>query len=75
MHNQKVVDAIQAVLEKKATKDQLSYSIEGRSVPSYSHDELYRLLIKYEARVRRTNGRRATATRDYLRQPFNDLAL
>ncbi len=39
-HAKKTLDAIEAVLEDKATQDQLSYSIGGRSLSRFSWEEL-----------------------------------
>ena len=37
---ERTLEVVEAVLEKKATKDQLSYSIAGRSITKYSFKEL-----------------------------------
>ena len=52
----KILDAITAVLEKRATKDQQSYSIGGRSLARMPIDELMRFEGVYRARVARENG-------------------
>lgn len=49
-HTYKVLSAIRAVLENKATKDQSSYSINGRSINRYSFEELTKLEKQYLAR-------------------------
>jgi len=41
-HVKKVLDAIEAVIEGRATQDHLSYSIAGRSISKMSPDELIR---------------------------------
>ncbi len=46
-HVKKVLDALEALLEGKASKDQISYSIAGRSVSRLSPDELIRWRNKY----------------------------
>lgn len=46
-HVKKVLDALEATLEDKATLDQLSYSIQGRSLSKMSPEDLYRWRDKY----------------------------
>jgi hypothetical protein len=46
-HVKKVLDALEALIEGKASVDQLSYSIAGRSVSRLSPDELLRWRNKY----------------------------
>jgi len=48
-HNKKVLDSIMAVIEKRATKDQESYSLNGRSLTRTSVEELQRLKNNYQA--------------------------
>lgn len=48
-HAKKMLDAIKAVLEKKAGDDVLSYTIKGRSLQHYSHAELIKLRQTYQA--------------------------
>lgn len=48
-HVKKTLDAIEAVIEGKATKDQQSYSVAGRSLSRMSWDELLKLRSKYSA--------------------------
>jgi len=50
-HAKTVLDAIEALLEGKATKDQASYSIAGRSLARYTFEELLVLRSKYQAEV------------------------
>ncbi len=64
-HVQRVLDALTAVIEGKATHDQLSYSVEGVSIARMSPTELlafrdrYVLLRQNElARERRAAGKR-----------------
>ena len=46
-HAKKVLDAIEAVLENRATKDQESYSIAGRSLSRTSIADLLKLRDRY----------------------------
>jgi hypothetical protein len=46
-HVKTTLDAIEAVLESKATKDQASYSIAGRALTTYSWEELIAMRSKY----------------------------
>ena len=48
-HAKKALDAIEAVLENKATQDQLSYSIGGRSLSRFSWAELIEARDRYRA--------------------------
>ena len=50
-HAKKVLEAIEAVLENRAGKDQEEYSIAGRSLKRTPLDELYALRSKYRAEV------------------------
>ena len=50
-HAAKMVDAIEALLENKATKDQLSYSIQGRSITKLSPEETIKWLNFYRGEV------------------------
>ena len=43
------LDAIETVLEGKATEDVLSYSIQNRSLSKFSHEELIAARDKYKA--------------------------
>ena len=61
-HAEKVLDAIEAVIEGRASKDQASYSIEGRSLSRTPIDELLRLRATYRAEVNQhRNKERADA--------------
>jgi hypothetical protein len=46
-HVKITLDALQATLEGKATKDQEAWTVEGRSVSRYSFEELRVMLDKY----------------------------
>ena len=48
-HAKKVLDAIEAVIENRATVDQSSFSIAGRSLSRMSIDELLTLKNRYKA--------------------------
>jgi hypothetical protein len=48
-HAKKVLDALEAVILNKASKDQLSYSIGGRSISRLSPAELFEWRDKYRA--------------------------
>lgn len=52
-HAEICLDAIEAVLQNKATKDQFSYSIAGRALSRYSWRELIAMRSHYRAEVRR----------------------
>lgn len=65
-HAGKVLEALEAVIEGKASADQLTYSIAGRSISRYSPDEIiqwrehYRAEVKKEAReLNQEQGRTA----------------
>lgn len=47
-HVKKVLDALEAVLENKATLDQTSYSIQGRSLSRMSPEELLKWYDRYK---------------------------
>jgi len=51
-HAAKVFEALKAVMESKATADQLSYSIAGRSITKLSPEELLKWLNFYKRQVR-----------------------
>lgn len=64
-HVYRTLMAIRATIEKKASKDQLSYTINGRSLQRYTFDELSRLETQYTRRYKaekdaldRKNGRK-----------------
>lgn len=48
-HNKKVLDAINAVIENRATLDQESYSIMGRALKRTPMEDLLKLKDKYQA--------------------------
>jgi hypothetical protein len=52
-HERKVLDAINATIEKTATKEQQSYSIAGRSISRRSVTELLELRKEYERLVQK----------------------
>lgn len=52
-HAKKVLDAIEAVLENRASQDQMSYSIAGRSLSRMSIDDLMRFRDRYRAEYNR----------------------
>jgi hypothetical protein len=52
-HAQKVLDAIEAVIEKRATRDQESYEVEGRKLTRTPLADLIRLRQLYRAEVAR----------------------
>ena len=52
-HAEKVLDAIEAVLEARATKDQSSYTIEGRTLSRTPIEDLLRLRDVYRNEVNR----------------------
>lgn len=52
-HAEKVLDAIEAVIERRASKDQEEYSIGGRSLKRTPIGDLIRLRDKYKAEVAR----------------------
>ena len=52
-HARKVLDAIAAVIENRATKDQMRYQIEGRELQRCPLEDLTRFRIFYAAEVAR----------------------
>ena len=52
-HAEKVLDSIEAVLESRATKEVLSFSVEGNSLSSYPHEQLLVLRSRYRIEVER----------------------
>lgn len=52
-HARKTLDAIEAVIEKRATKDQESYSIAGRSLSRMNIADLMSFKDQYRAEVKR----------------------
>ena len=61
-HVKQVLDALEATILGKASSDQLSYSIAGRSLSKFSPEELYTWRNKYRAEYLREE-RRAGRTR------------
>ena len=56
-HAKKTLDALEAVIEGKASRDQLAYSIAGRSLSRMSPDELIRWRDHYRAEWKRERNR------------------
>jgi hypothetical protein len=56
-HARKVLDAINAVIENRATVDQQSYSIAGRSLTRMSLDDLLKFKNVYQAQVAKEEGK------------------
>ena len=52
-HAQTVLDSIEAVLESRATKEVMSFSVEGNSLSSYPHEQLLVLRSRYRIEVER----------------------
>lgn len=52
-HVKKTLDAIEAVIEGRATSDHLSYTIAGRSITKIPVEELLKLRDKYKAEYQR----------------------
>ena len=52
-HAEKVLDSIEAVLESRATKEVLSFSVEGNSLSSYPHEQLLVMRSRYRVEVER----------------------
>jgi hypothetical protein len=50
-HARKVLDAIEAVIEQRATRDQMSYMINGRQLSRMKIDDLMMFRDKYRAEV------------------------
>ena len=51
-HARKTLDAIEAVIENRASKDQQSYSIAGRSLSRMTIDDLLKFRSQYKAEVK-----------------------
>jgi hypothetical protein len=62
-HVKKVLDAIEAVIENKATSDQLSYSIAGRSLQRMSWDQIMSAYDDYKRKWEREQAK-LRGTRD-----------
>lgn len=60
-HARKMLDAIEATLQGKATRDQQSLSIAGRSISRYTPDELEQWRDKYRREVRLEERRKQIA--------------
>ena len=52
-HAEKVIDAIEAVLESRATKEILNFSVEANSLSSIPHADLLALRSRYRIEVER----------------------
>lgn len=63
-HARIVLEAINAVMEDKATADQMSLSIGGRSLSRYSFQELLFVKAQYEAIVAKEEAEAAVARGD-----------
>jgi hypothetical protein len=61
-HARRMLAAIEAVLERRATHVQASYTIEGRALQFLSHEELYRARSRYRHEVAVEEGRAAPGT-------------
>jgi hypothetical protein len=57
-HAEKVLASIEAVIEQKATTDDLSVNIRGKLITRYNHDELIRLRNRYRHEVRQERRNR-----------------
>ena len=57
-HNRKVFDALEAVIENRATTDQLSLSIAGRSISRMSWDEILKAYDRFKLAVAKELGQR-----------------
>lgn len=51
-HAEKVLDALEALIEGKASNDQASMSVEGRSLSRYSPEEWWTMRRRYQWEVR-----------------------
>lgn len=56
-HAEKALDAIQAVIEGRASKDQISYTIEGRTLSRTPIEDLLRLRDVYRREVSQERAR------------------
>jgi hypothetical protein len=50
-HNEKVLDSIKELIEKKVLDDAYNYTINGRMLTKYKHQELIKLKNQYENEV------------------------
>jgi len=57
-HAQKVLEAIEAALEKRATAEQQSFTVEGRAIELLSIEELVKARDRFRREVSRESGRR-----------------
>lgn len=55
-HAQKTLEAIEAVIENRASIDQQEYSINGRSLKRLTIDELFKFRDYYASKVRKEKG-------------------
>jgi len=60
-HIQKVLDAIEAVLENRATQEYQSMSINGYSITQMSPQELLKLKDYYEGKLKTEQNKEAMA--------------
>lgn len=67
-HNERVVDALRAMMEGKASVDQASLSVDGQSLSRYSFTELRELLATYEWRLRQERNQERGGRPDTHRQ-------
>lgn len=56
-HAQKVLDAIEAVIEGRASTDQQSYTINGRSLTRMTVDDLLKFRRLYKQEVKKEQGK------------------
>lgn len=61
-HNKKMLDAIEALLENRASTDQQSYTIAGRSITKIPMMELLELQKYYADKVRQETARTSTSS-------------
>lgn len=57
-HCERVLEAIEATIERRATSDHLSYSIDGKSITKMSMEDLFKFRDKYKLEVERLNNKR-----------------
>ncbi len=73
-HVKTVLDALEAVFERKATQDQSSYSIEGRSLSRMAPDELIRWISLYRSLYRQEQNaariKQGLSTKNIVRTRF-----
>lgn len=61
-HARKVLDALEALIEGKATRDQMAYTINGRSLTRMSPEELIKWRSFYKSEVAREERAEAIAS-------------